>query len=522
MIEVTAVTKHSHLLSKDAIAFLERLCAMFAPIRDECLATRVELAEHRKATGTLLDFPFNTAGIRTGDWQGPIIPEDLIDRRVEITGPTDRKMVINALNSGAKVFMADFEDSLSPTWNNIMDGQVNLYDAVRRDITYHHPTKGTYRLNDSPAVLMVRPRGLHLDEIHVRVGDIPVPASLVDFGLYFFHNAQELIDRGSGPYFYLPKLESFIEARWWNAVFEYAQDYLGITRGTIRATVLIETLPAAYQMEEILYELRDHSAGLNCGRWDYIFSYIKTVGRQERFLLPDRSQITMHSPFMDAYVRKLIDTCHRRGVHAMGGMAAQIPIKNDPDANRLALDAVCDDKLREVTMGHDGTWVAHPALVPIAMKIFDTGMPAPNQIDGELTIDTNVTASDLMVPPSGTRTYEGLIKNIDIALRYIDAWLRGSGCVPLYNLMEDAATAEISRAQIWQWVYHGATMDNGETITMRLVDDCIAESAAIIRDEQGTLVNSRIEDAVTILRETALTSDLGPFLTLDAYEMLED
>jgi len=441
---------------------------------------------------------------------------------VEITGPTDRKMVINALNSGAKVFMADFEDSLSPTWKNVMDGQVNLFDAVRRQITYEHPTKGTYELDDDTAVLMVRPRGLHLDEKHILVDGECMSASLVDFGLYFYHNARELVERETAPYFYLPKLESHVEAQWWNTVFNFAQDYLSIARGTIRATVLIETLPAAYQMEEILYELRTHSAGLNCGRWDYIFSYIKTLGHDERFLLPDRAEVTMTSPFMDAYVRKLIDTCHRRGAHAMGGMAAQIPIRNDPAANAAALEAVRLDKIREVTMGHDGTWVAHPALVSLAMEAFDEFMPTPNQISTPTDFETTVTAADLRAPPSGGQTYAGLIKNIDVALRYIESWLRGAGCVPLYHMMEDAATAEISRAQIWQWTYHGVRLKTGETVTMKLVNDSINEVLATIREEHVGLSDSRIDDAATVLRQTALGSHLGPFLTTNAYAILEN
>lgn len=523
MITVTAKEKYSDILTDEALEFLGSLVAMFGPLRDDLLASRSDIASHRRTTGTNLDYPFTTADIRSSDWQVADIPNDLRDRRVEITGPTDRKMVINALNSGAKAFMADFEDSLSPTWQNVMEGQQNLRDAVRREITYEHPAKGTYRLVDDPAVLMVRPRGLHLDEYNIEFDGEVVPASLVDFGLYFFHNAKELIDRDSGPYFYLPKLESAHEASWWNEVFTFAQNYMGIPVGTIRATVLIETLPAAYQMEEILYALRKHSAGLNCGRWDYIFSYIKTIGHDDRYLLPDRSDVTMEAPFMNAYVRRLIETCHRRGAHAMGGMAAQIPIKNDLAANAAALEAVRADKLREVKMGHDGTWVAHPGLIPIAMEVFDTHMANDNQIYSLPKFDTVVSAGDLREPPSSRRyTLSGLLKNIDVSLRYIESWLRGSGCVPLYNMMEDAATAEISRAQIWQWVYHGVELTSGETVTMKLVEKHIADVVAEIKEETTDMRHSRIDDAAIILRSTALTNELAPFLTLDAYDILED
>ncbi len=522
MMRVTAAEEYQDILTPEALTFLEALAAMFTPLRNDLLENRETMSEWQQESGTNLDYPFTTADIRSAEWTVAKIPDDLQDRRVEITGPTDRKMVINALNSGAQAFMADFEDSLSPTWSNIMEGQQNLRDAVRRDITFEHPIKGTYRLNDRPAVLMVRPRGLHLDECNILFGDDPIPASLVDFGLYFFHNAQELIDRDTGPYFYLPKLESAQEAAWWNQVFRFAQSYMRIPIGTIRATVLIETLPAAYQMEEILFALREHSAGLNCGRWDYIFSYIKTIGRDEQYILPDRSDVTMESPFMNAYVRRLIDTCHRRGAHAMGGMAAQIPIKGDEEANDRALGAVRKDKLREVKMGHDGTWVAHPALVSLARDIFDTHMPASNQIMSVPRFNTTVTAADLREPPTtGRRTIGGLVKNIDVSLRYIESWLRGAGCVPLYNMMEDAATAEISRAQIWQWVYHGVSLSNGDAVTMRLVNDCIKKTVVTIKEETSDLRDSRIDEAAEILCDTALTSDFASFLTLDAYDMLE-
>ncbi len=522
MIKVLNSDQCQDILSREALVFLEVLHCAFGARRDELLRTRQECAQHIRDSGALPDFPAATATLRETDWQVAPVPADLRDRRVEITGPTDRKMVINAMNSGAKVFMADFEDSLSPTWKNVMDGQQNLVDAVRGDITYQHPTKGTYRLCQDPAVLMVRPRGLHLDEVHIAVDGTPMAASLVDFGLYFFHNARQLVEMDTGPYFYLPKLESYTEARWWNDVFNMAQDYLSIPRGTIRATVLIETLLAAYQMEEILYELRTHSAGLNCGRWDYIFSYIKTLGHDPSFLLPDRSEVTMEAPFMEAYVRRLIETCHRRGAHAMGGMAAQIPIKGDPDANEAALAAVRRDKIREVMMGHDGTWVAHPALVPLAMEVFDASMMTPNQIGTPPNFDTQVTATDLRRPCPGRRTRGGLVKNVDVALRYIESWLRGVGCVPLYHMMEDAATAEISRAQIWQWVHHGVELETGERVTAALVSGCIDEVLGVIREERDGFPGSRSEDAARVLRETALGSVLTPFLTTKAYTMLRD
>ena len=524
MITVTAKNKYSDILTKDALDFLEALVAFFGPLRNEMLSAREDDAIHRRVYGTNLDYSFMTVDIRSAEWKVAKIPDDLKDRRVEITGPTDRKMVINALNSGARAFMADFEDSLSPTWDNLMEGQRNLRDAIRRDITYEHPTKGTYRLNKNPAVLMVRPRGLHLDEYNIVFGSESIPASLVDFGLYFFHNAQELINRGTGPYFYLPKLESAVEAAWWNNVFNFAQNYIGIPIGTIKATVLIETLPAAYQMEEILYALRDHSAGLNCGRWDYIFSYIKTIGHDSRYILPDRSLITMEAPFMNAYVRKLIDTCHRRGTHAMGGMAAQIPIRNNNAANAEAMEAVRSDKLREVKMGHDGTWVAHPGLILIAQEVFDAHMPQENQIESLPKFNTKVSGADLREPPSSVRrcTLSGLVKNIDVSLRYIESWLQGAGCVPLYNMMEDAATAEISRAQIWQWVYHGVKLASGEIVTMHLVNEHISQIVKNIKEETLDMRFSKIDDAADILRSTTLMNELTPFLTLDAYDILED
>src|SRR5579871_4435390 len=468
---------HSEILSKDAVGFLESLATEFEP-------RRLELLERRRArqqeidAGKFPDFLPETAAIREKDWKVAPIPGDLQDRRVEITGPVDRKMVINALNSGANVFMADFEDANSPTWHNNLDGQVNLRDAVRRTIDYTSPEGKPYRLNDRTAVLMVRPRGWHLVEKHVLHNGRPISGSLFDFGLYFFHNHAR-------PYFYLPKLENHLEARLWNDVFLFAQKALGVPAETIRATVLIETILATFEMDEILWELRDHSAGLNCGRWDYIFSFIKKFRRRPEFVLPNRSLVTMDRHFLNSYVQLLIKTCHRRGIHAMGGMAAQIPIKNDPAANEQALEKVRQDKLREVRSGHDGTWVAHPGLVAIAKDIFDASMPGPNQISRKRE-DVQVTAKDLLTVPTGEITEKGLRWNIDVGLQYLEAWLGGSGCVPIYNLMEDAATCEICRAQVWQWVKHGATLSDGRDVSADLVDRAISEQLARLREQLGT------------------------------------
>jgi malate synthase len=449
-------------------------------------------------------------------------PADLQDRRVEITGPVDRKMVINALNSGAQVFMADFEDANSPTWANNVQGHANLIDAVRRTITYVAPETGKpYKLNPTIATLLVRPRGFHLVERHCLVDDRPVPAMLFDFGLFLFHNAQALRERGTGPYFYLPKMQSHLEARLWNDVFLHAQKTLGLPVGTIKATVLIETLPAAFEMDEILFELKDHSGGLNCGRWDYIFSSIKTLKNDPGFVLPDRAQVTMESPFLSAYVRLLIHTCHRRGAHAMGGMAAQIPIKNDPKANANALDKVRADKLREVREGHDGTWVAHPGLVDVARRVFDEGMPKPNQLD-RLRADVVVDANALIEPPTGTRTEAGLRHNIRVGIQYVEAWLGGQGAVPIYNLMEDAATAEISRTQIWQWMHHRATLDDGRTVTNALVGKLVDEEFARVRDEVGAqrFDSGHFAEARTLFERVATSDQLEDFLTIPAYDLL--
>ncbi len=501
------------ILTPQALAFVAELTRQFRPRQKELLAEREKL-QARLDAGGKLDFLEETKEVRQGDWKAAPLPEDLLDRRVEITGPVDRKMIINALNSGAKVFMADFEDSTAPTFANLVDGQINLRDAANRSITYFHPRKEvTYELVDNPATLMVRPRGLHLEERHVTVDGEPVPGSLFDFGLFFFHNAKALLEQGSGPYFYLPKLESHLEARWWNDVFVAAQDALGIPQGTIKATVLIETITASFEMDEILYELREHSAGLNCGRWDYIFSFIKKFRNDPEAVMPDRGEVGMTQPFMRAYSQLVIKTCHRRGVHAMGGMAAQIPIKGDPEANEAALEKVRVDKQREAEDGHDGTWVAHPALVPVAMEIFDAQMSGPNQIDLARE-DVSVSAEDLVAVPTGDRTVDGLRQNIRVGIQYLEAWLRGVGCVPLYNLMEDAATAEISRTQVWQWIRHGADV-GGQPL-----DE--ARFRAVLEEEiaEQDLSGGKFPEAIRLFDELCTADQFVEFLTLPAYEQL--
>jgi malate synthase len=495
------------LLTPDAQEFLCALARRFEPTRQERLAARRAVQAQLDQTPHL-DFLAETADVRAGDWKVAPIPADLLDRRVEITGPVDRKMVINALNSGAKVFMADFEDSNSPTWDNNLAGQQNLLDANRGDLHWTSPEGKHYQMKANPAVLMVRPRGWHLVEKNFLVDGQPISGSLFDFGLYFFHNAALRMAQGKGCYFYLPKMEHHLEARLWNDVFLFAQDYLQIARGSIRATVLIETINAAFQMDEILYELREHSAGLNCGRWDYIFSFIKRFGKHPRFLMPDRAQVTMEKHFLASYVRLLIETCHKRGVHAMGGMAAQIPIKGDEAANQAALDKVRKDKLREVLAGHDGTWVAHPGLIPIAQAVFDEHMPEANQI-AKVPV-SGVQAADLLAVPEGTRTEAGLRLNIDVGLQYLAAWLAGNGCVPIYNLMEDAATAEISRTQVWQWLQHSATLEDGRTVTPDLVREITAQEVA-------RLGNTK---AGQLFLEMMLNSQCQEFLTLVAYDHL--
>lgn len=501
------------ILNPEAHAFLSKLAAKFESRRLELLARR-RTVQQKLDAGWLPDFLPETAGIRQSDWKVAHIPHDLLDRRVEITGPVDRKMIINALNSGASVFMADFEDSNSPTWTNNIEGQQNLRDAIRGTIEYVSPEGKRYQLGSKLATLLVRPRGWHLDEKHFLIDGRPISASLFDFGLFFFHNAHALIAKGTGPYFYLPKLENHLEARLWNDVFCFAQDELGIPRGTIRATVLIETILATFEMDEILYELREHSSGLNCGRWDYIFSFIKKFRVHPEFVLPDRSLVTMERHFLGSYVELLIQTCHRRGIHAMGGMAAQIPIRNDAAANEEALEKVRRDKLREVKAGHDGTWVAHPGLVPIAKEIFDAYMPEPNQIAKPRT-NRPISAKDLLDVPKGDITEKGLRWNIDVGLQYLDSWLRGSGCVPIYNLMEDAATAEICRAQVWQWVKHGARLTDGKTVTEAMVKQIIRERATELRGDQP------LQRAAHLLDTLMTGKEFPEFLTLASYDLLD-
>ncbi len=513
--------QQDEVLTPQAIAFLEYLERRFGARRRELLARRVE-RNARLDAGERPDFMAETASIRSGSWKVAPIPADLEDRRVEITGPVDRKMVINALNSGANVFMADFEDANSPTWRNNIEGHINLRDAIRRTIDYTSPEGKAYRLGPKPAVLFVRPRGWHLVEKHFLVDGQPMSASLFDFGLYFFHNAKELVARGSGPYFYLPKMENHLEARLWNDVFVAAQAALGVPNGTIRATVLIETILGAFEMDEILYELRDHSAGLNCGRWDYIFSFIKKFSKHKSFMLPDRSLVTMDRHFLNSYVELLIHTCHRRGIHAMGGMAAQVPIKSYPEANELAFEKVRQDKLREVRLGHDGTWVAHPGLVSVAKEVFDAGMKEANQISRPQR-DVSITADDLLAVPEGEITEHGLRWNIDVGLQYLEAWLRGSGCVPIYNLMEDAATAEICRAQLWQWVRHGARMTSGRTVTVEVVRAALDEQMEKLRATLGAerFDGGRFLDAAKIFNELLCAPEFPEFLTLSAYEYID-
>ncbi|ADV66914.1 malate synthase A [Deinococcus maricopensis] len=517
-ITTTAHPLAARVLTPDALEFLTALEARFGTRRRHLLDARQE-RQTRLDAGETPDFLAATRGVREGQWRINPLPQDLQDRRVEITGPVDRKMIINALNSGANVFMADFEDASSPTWDNCVQGQVNLQDAVRRTITLDAGGK-TYRLNDQVATLIVRPRGLHLDEKHATLGGQPVSGSLFDFGLYFFHNARELLARGSGPYVYLPKLEGHLEARWWNDVFEYAQDALGIPRGTIKATVLIETILAAFEMDEILYELRAHSAGLNCGRWDYIFSYIKKFRSDPGRLLPDRAQVTMGTPMMLAYSKLAVQTCHKRGAPAIGGMSAFIPVKNDRAANERAFAQVRADKEREATNGHDGTWVAHPGMVALAREVFDRLMPEPNQIGSGKQADLTVTALDLLTPPEGSVTAAGVNTNVDVSLQYLAAWLDGRGAVPIHNLMEDAATAEISRAQLWQWARYDVRTDDGTPITpdglTRLVDQHLARLQA----EQPERA-ARLAEAAELLKPLITSDTFEEFLTLPGYARLQ-
>ena len=509
------------ILTSEAQAFLCQLHERFEGRRQQLLQKRLE-QQAALDSGQKLDFPEETRSVREDlSWKVAPIPNDLLDRRVEITGPVDRKMVINALNSEAQVFMADFEDSNSPSWSNNIAGQVNMRDAVRRTISFTNPAGKKYQLGENPSVLMVRPRGWHLVEAGFAIDGVPMSGSLFDFGLFFFHNAKALLELGSGPYFYLPKLEHYLEARLWNDVFIFAQETLGIPVGTIRATVLIETITAAFQMDEILFELKDHSAGLNCGRWDYIFSFIKKHRSNPDYVVPDRAKVGMTVHFLNSYVELLIRTCHQRGIHAMGGMAAQIPIKGDPAANEAALEKVRQDKLREAKAGHDGTWVAHPGLIPIAREAFDAHMKGANQIDHP-GVDHQVTADDLLKVPQGTITAAGVKINLDVGLQYFEAWLRGNGCVPIYNLMEDAATAEISRTQLWQWVHHGAKLEDGRPITMDMVREVLAEVVEETRQRLGDdYGNTRFDLAVELFAKMIEEKDFPEFLTLVAYPFLK-
>ena len=524
-IEVTAevTPEFAQVLTPDALAFAARLQRAFGARRTELLARRVARQVQFDA-GEWPDFLPQTQEIRGGDWTCDPVPAGIADRRVEITGPVDRKMIINALNCGANVYMADFEDANTPLWTNNVQGQFNLRDAIRRRIDYVSPEGKAYRLNERTATLFVRPRGWHLPEKHVLVDGEPIAGAIFDFALYFFHNAQELLARGSGPYFYLPKLESHLEARLWNDIFVMAQDDLLIARGTIKATVLIETILGAFEMDEILYELRHHSAGLNAGRWDYIFSCIKKLRSNRDFCLADRALVTMTTHFMKSYAELLVKTCHRRNAHAMGGMAAQIPVKNDEAANAEAFAKVRADKEREARQGHDGTWVAHPALVPVAKDAFDRLMPARNQIATAKRDDVHVSAADLLrFEPERPITEKGLRLNINVAIQYIGAWLAGEGAVPIFNLMEDAATAEISRSQVWQWIRSPkGTLDDGRKVTKELVAACLPEETAKIRELLGTAyADGRYDEAARIFADLVNSDTFVEFLTLPAYERLD-
>ncbi len=506
------------VLRPEASEFVNRLAAQFGAEVEELLEDRTRRQRQFDA-GVLPDFLDATRAIRDRDWRVGPIPRDLQDRRVEITGPTDRKMIINALNSGANVFMADCEDSLCPTWENVIQGQVNLMEAVRGTLAFKSPEGKSYRLNESTAVLILRPRGWHLPEKHWKLAGKPIPGAFVDFGLYLFHNASELLSRGTGPYFYLPKLESHLEARLWARVIEHSERTLGLPRGSVKVTVLIETITAAFEIDEILYELRDHIVGLNCGRWDYIFSFIKKFCRRADFVLPDRNSVTMTSHFLRSYSQLVIKTCHRRGAFAIGGMAAQIPIKGDPRANDAALARVRADKEREANDGHDGTWVAHPGLVFVARDIFDRKMPTANNLH-RLREDVQVTAEDLLRVPSGDITEEGLRTNIDVGIRYLAAWLGGNGCVPIHNLMEDAATAEISRAQLWQWVRHECRLKDRRTVTLAMVREMITEQLQRIRLDVGPAAfdKGHYARAAELVGQLTASPVFEPFLTLVAYE----
>lgn len=511
----------THILTEEAVDFLSELVVHFTPLRNRLLTERVAV-QRKIDDGTLPNFISETDSIKKTQWTIRGIPEDLRDRRVEITGPVERKMVINALNANVKVFMADFEDSLAPDWQKVIEGQINLRDAVNGTISYTNESGKIYQLNPDPAVLICRVRGLHLPEKHVTWQGEAIPGSLFDFALYFFHNHRALLAKGSGPYFYLPKMQSYQEADWWSQVFSFAEDYAGLSRGTIKATVLIETLPAVFQMDEILYHLRDHIVGLNCGRWDYIFSYIKTLKNHADRVLPDRQSVTMTQPFLNAYSRLLIKTCHRRGAFAMGGMAAFIPSK-DVKRNEWVLNKVRTDKELEATNGHDGTWIAHPGLADTVLEVFDKALGSrSNQLDVLREDDADITAAQLLEPCSGERTEEGMRANIRVAVQYIEAWISGNGCVPIYGLMEDAATAEISRTSIWQWIHHGKTLSDGQLVTKPLFRRMLNEEMLVIQQELGEprFSAGRFTQAATLMEKITTQDELIDFLTLPGYQLL--
>ncbi|MCC6276608.1 MAG: malate synthase A [Oligoflexia bacterium] len=511
--------EYQQILNSDALKFLVELHRRFGTKREDLLRSRIE-RQHRIDAGEKPAFLTATSEVRASHWKVAEVPSDLQDRRVEITGPVEAKMMINALNSGAKVFMADFEDACSPTWENVLTGQINCSKAIRRTLTFTNPDGKTYKLNENTATLVIRPRGWHLTESHCQIDNKPISASLFDFGLYMFHNARELLKRGTGPYFYLPKLESHLEARLWNEVFNFSQDYLGITRGTIRATVLVETILASLEMEEILFELRDHICALNAGRWDYIFSAIKKFRNDPKVCFPDRSSITMTVPFMRAYTELLVKTCHKRGAHAIGGMAAFIPSRRDPQVNEVALKKVREDKNREANDGFDGTWVAHPDLVPVAMEIFNQKLGVQPHQKNRTREEVSVKASDLLnfQIPQGQVTENGVRNNISVALQYLEAWLRGLGAVGIFNLMEDAATAEISRAELWQWVHQQTTLSSGERIDSTLYKKWREEELQKLDQPKG----NKFGQAVEILDGLVLSQSFAEFLTIPAYKYLTE
>ncbi|MHC6528210.1 malate synthase A [Vibrio proteolyticus] len=525
MLDVVATLspQHQAIFPVEAQTFLSQLCSKFASRVDELLEAREQRQLHIDQ-GELPDFLSDTQDIREGSWKILGIPADLQDRRVEITGPTERKMVINALNANVKVFMADFEDSMAPAWDKMLDGQINLRDAVDGTISYTNPDNGKqYQLSDDPAVLICRVRGLHLKEKHVTFAGQIIPGALFDFALYFFNNYRALLAKGSGPYFYLPKLQSHHEAKWWSEVFHFTEDYFGLDTGTIKATVLIETLPAVFEMDEILFSLKEHIVGLNCGRWDYIFSYIKTLKNHPDRVLPDRQVVTMDKPFLNAYSRLLVRTCHRRGAFAMGGMAAFIPAK-DPQVNQQVLDKIRHDKQLEADNGHDGTWVAHPGLADTAMAVFDQALGGrSNQLEVSRDTDEPVSAQQLLAPCEGPRNEAGMRHNIRVALQYIEAWISGNGCVPIYGMMEDAATAEISRASIWQWIKHGKELDNGQVVTKALFEQYLTEEIEIVKQELGAerFDNGRFAEAAQLMSRLTTSDELSNFLTIPGYDYLD-